>query len=380
MIPRFCTFARLVCIFGAFFAKPAIGQSGEPSSAIPWLTDSLLSQPSIQPEEQVTGETEIEQISVQRIDEPSRDTFGILTSDVTGLPAKLWNGLSAETVIQLLKSTPHAGVPSNRALFREVLLAEADLPDGPIEIDSILLTRIDRLLEIGALSEAQALIELAEPNTTALFRRWFDIGLLTNHADTACSALDNSPMLSPARSVQVFCLALGHDWDAAATALSLGEELGEIETQEADLLSFFLDESLLEEMDPPPVGEPLTSLEFVIRESVGLPRPTTGLPIAFMHAELADYVPLRFRIEAAEMLVRAGVLPSSVLFAAYREETPAASGGIWDHMSATQSMDAAATAEEISLAFETLDKTLTSVDLRLAAAEEFLLYLSALPT
>jgi len=136
---------------------------------------------------------------------------------------------------------------------------------------------------------------------------------------------------------------------------------------------------LLEEIEPPEIGSPLTSLEFVIREFIGLPRPTSGLPIAFMHAELAEFVPLRYRIEAAEMLVREGVLPANVLFAAYREEEPAASGGVWERMAATQSMDSAATAEEISEALFKLDREFSKAGLRLAAAEAFLLYFSELP-
>jgi len=351
----------------------------DPASAIPWLTESL--QAPLQPNAETTSSTstDIETISVQTLSDNDRDGLGVLSSDVTGFPADLWGAQSAAKVLRLIKQTPYGGVPAVRDLFRQVLLAETSPPADISEPDSLFLARVDRLLEIGALSEAQALIALSGPNTSELFRRWFDIGLLTNNADQVCSELDASPMLSPARSVQVFCLALGRDWSAAATSLALGEDLGQITEDEADLLSFYLDEALLEEMEPPPVGKPLTSLEFVIRESVGLPRPTTRLPIAFMHAELADYVPQRFRIEAGEVLVREGLLPPSVLFAAYREEEPAASGGVWRRPETTQAMDEAATADEISDALRNLDHEFMRADLRMPAAKEFLLYLSELP-
>ncbi len=372
----FCAIA--VCC-AATVGTRAQAQQSEPASAIPWLTDSLQSPPELPGKTNTTFGLGIEPISVEPLRETGRDGLGILSPDLTGFPANLWPQMTPEDVAELIERTPYGGVPAVRSLFRQVLLAQTDTPSDGKADDYLLLARIDRLLKIGALSEAQALIELVGPDTSALFRRWFDIGLLTNNADLACTELETSPMLSPARSVQVFCLALGRDWDAAATSLALGEELGQIPPQEADLLGFFLDESLLEEIDPPPVSSPLTSLEFVIRESVGLPRPNTRLPIAFLHAELAEYVPLRFRVEASEQLVREGVLPAAVLFAAYREEKPAASGGVWERLAATQGMDQAATAEEISAALHKLDKEMRRSGLRMAAAEEFLLYLSELP-
>ncbi len=316
---------------------------------------------------------------METLTQNDRDGLGVLTKDITGFPFDLWKGLPTSKVQRLMRETPYAGVPAIQSLYRQILLAETAAPEDLVTQDSLLLTRIDRLLEIGALSEAQALIELVGPDTNDLFRRWFDIGLLTNQSDQVCAKLDGSPSLSPARSVQVFCLALSREWDAAATSMALGEELGEISTQDADLLALFLDESLLETMAPPKIGAPLTSLEFVIREYVGLPRPTSGLPIAFMHAELAEFVPLRYRIEAAEMLVREGVLPASVLFSAYREEEPAASGGVWERLAATQDMDRAATAEDISEALLELDREFKKAGLRQAASEAFLLYLSQLP-
>ncbi len=360
-------------------APQLIAQEAKPASAIPWLTQSLTAEEAQSPDSRQPSSTEIETISVKKLSDNGRDGLGILTSDITGFPTSLWDGLTPERAKRLLASTNYGGVPANMSLFRRLLLAESEPPTGEMTEDSFLVARIDRLLEIGALGEAQALIEVVGPETSELFRRWFDIGLLTNQSDAACAELTASPMLSPARTVKIFCLALSREWDAAATSLTLGEELGEISKDEADLLAFFLDESLLEEIDPPAIGSPISSLEFIIRESVGLPRPTTRLPTAFLHAELADYVPLRFRIEAAEALVREGVVPASVLFAAYREEVPAASGGVWERLAAIQEMDQAATAEDISDALRKLDYEFGKANLRAAAGHEFLLYLSELP-
>lgn len=356
-------------------ATPVWAENG-PRSAIPWLTDIIAAPPASE-----TGVPEADpnaEITVSALNDRLRDGIGLLTPEQTGFPADLWSGTSALRVRSLLENTPYRGTPEIRTLFRRLLVAEFTPPVGASANVNLLLTRIDRLLRIGALSEAEALIEKAGADNVALFSRWFDVSLLTDRADEACATLIHSPMLSPAKSVQTFCLARTGDWDAAAVALTLGETLGQISERESLLLSFFLDPALIEEETPPPMATPMSSLEFLIRESVGLPRPRTPLPDAFMHADLAEYIPVRFRMEAAERLVRKGVLAPAVLFAAYREEPAASSGGVWERADAVQEFDTASTGAEIADALFRLDDELTKADLRQAAALHVAPMLSAL--
>ena len=371
---RFC--AAILAL--SLTAIQAHGQSDPPLSAIDWLTESLTS-PPVSLSNETPSSTSIDDISVEVLADRLRDGLGVLSPEVSGLPFELWRGLESGEVARLINGFDYGGVPAAQKLFQRVLLSETDVPLGSGNDNHVLIARIDKLLKIGALEEADALISVAGVDNAPLFRRWFDISLLTHNSERACDELKTSPMLAPTRAVQVFCLALGEEWDAAATALTLGEQLGDISVDEADLLSFFLDSALLEEMDPPPYGMPMSSLEFLIRESVGLPRPNVPLPIAFMHAELADFIPVRFRMEAAERLVKAEALPANVLFSIYREEVPAASGGIWERAHAVQEMDAAASGEAIASAIAKLDSEMSKSGLRTAAAREFLLYLSELP-
>ena len=78
-----------------------------------------------------------------------------------------------------------------------------------------------------------------------------------------------------------------------------------------------------------------------MREAVGLPRPPGPLPLAFLHMDLDEHVPMRIRAEAAERLVLSGAVAAPALFAAYRSGEPAASGGVWDRAQAVQALDAA---------------------------------------
>ena len=97
-----------------------------------------------------------------------------------------------------------------------------------------------------------------------------------------------------------------------------------------------------------------------MREAIGEGLPTRALPRAFAHADLRDVVAWRNRIEAAERLARSGAVPPTVLFAAYAEQDPAASGGVWDRAEAIQRLDraigedAGAVAETLPAAWEAM--------------------------
>ena len=91
---------------------------------------------------------------------------------------------------------------------------------------SLLLARIDRLLEIGALEPALALLELAGPAQPELFRRWFDIGLLTGRGGPRLRGAARTPAVSPTFPARIFCLARGGDWNAAELTLRLGAGAG----------------------------------------------------------------------------------------------------------------------------------------------------------
>ncbi len=365
-------------------AAPAVAE--QPRSAIPWLSESLNAPTiteSVQPEPQLTGlANPRSEIVVTTLDAPSRDGVGLLKTAQTGLPANLWGRTSALRVRSLLADHPGTGVPSTRALFNALLLAEVTPPLGASGTNAVLLARIDRLLETGHLEQAEALIEAAGITDPELFRRAFDIGLLTDRSEPVCETLSQSPALSPTLPARIFCLARSGDWNAAALTLSTGEQTGDIPTVEADILFRFLDPQLFEDEPAPPEPDPLTTLDFVIRDAVALPRPEGRLPLAFYHLDLPSHQPIRARIEAGERLARKGAIPSGILFAAYRAGKPASSGGIWDHAAAVQALDKAIAAEDLSelgRAIIAADELFARINLRTTLAQQYAPELALLP-
>ncbi len=347
-----------------------------PLSAIDWLSASV-SQPAA-PLRHSLAEPPVSQgvsngdVSVSVIGSPSADAIGLLRPQVTGFPADLWGLGSATTIAATITRERSITLPALRGLFLSVLLAEATPPADAGPGAQLLLARIDKLLDLGALDQARALLDASGARSPDLFRRSFDVALLTGEEDRGCRIMVSSPGLAPTFPARIFCLARSGDWNAAALTLRTAQALGYVTPDEDALLSRFLDPDLYEgdpALTPP---ERVTPLAWRMFEAVGEPLPTATLPIAFAHAELRPQVGWKSRIEAAERLARAGAIAPNLLLGLYTERAPAASGGVWDRVAAFQTFEGALNAlnrTEIEQRLPDLWSRLAEVELEPAFAE-----------
>lgn len=288
-------------------------------------------------------------VAVSVLGGPSPDAVGLLTPAQTGFPHALWGlGLTDEAAAALTRADP-VGLPALQSLLNTLLLAEALPPADAGDEGRLLMARIDKLLALGALDQAQALLDAALPARTAeLFRRSFDVALLTGNEDRACAALVEAPDLSPTLPTRVFCMAREGDWAAAALTLRTAEAIGHVSKTESALLSRFLDPDLYESDPAPAPPKPVTPLIWRLYEAIGEPLPTATLPLAFAHADLSERAGWKAQVEAAERLARAGAISPNLLLGLFTQREPAASGGVWDRVDAFQRFDAALQAGDLT--------------------------------
>lgn len=327
-------------VLAAITALPARAEA--PLSVIDWLSDSVANPTDQGAATQVPESASPGDVTVTPLGKPRLDAVGLLSPAVTGLPADLWANSAARDIALMLASEQADVLPSVQGLLYTLLLAELEPPEDTDEQDGVvLLARLDKLLELGALDQAQALLERAGPTNPALFRRWFDVSLLTGHEDRACAAMRAAPDIAPTFPARIFCLARGGDWTAAALTLETGTALGYISDNEDALLARFLDAELTSEdipLDPPLRPSPLV---FRMFEAIGEPLATTSLPLAFAQADLRSNSGWKARLEAAERLAHSGAIPANRLLGIFTERRPAASGGIWERVGAIQALDVA---------------------------------------
>ncbi len=280
-------------------------------------------------------------ITVTPLGPPEPGAAGVLPPSVTGLPRTLWEGSEPALLLRRIEALPRAGAPAADALAETLLLAEADPPRGagPAEVESLLLARIDALVERGALDAAAALLERTGARTPERRRRAFDVALLTGDETSACRAVDADPRSEGDYARRVFCLVRGGDWAAGALTFDGARALGALDPVEEALLATFIDEELASGPLPEPPAEP-TPLAFRLYDALGHPVPTGSLPIAFARADLRPVTGWKAQLEASERLARAGAIDGNQLLAIQTAREPPASGGIWDRVAAVQALDA----------------------------------------
>lgn len=319
-------------------------------SAIDWLSRSVSAPAVLPPAVGGPGAGDglgaPSDIAVSVLGAQSLDALGIVPATVSGLPRDLWAGTTAEDAARLLGAEPLDTLPALQSLLYTLLLAETDPPAGADPHGALFLARVDRLLDLGALDEAQALLELTDLNTPELFRRYFDVALLLGQEDRACKKLQVLPEVAPTFPTRIFCLARAGDWNAAALTLRTAEALNFVSAEQSALIERFLDPDLADGAAPLPPPTRPSPLVWRMMEAIGQPMPTNTLPVAFAQGDLRTNTGWKSRIEAGERLARTGALPPNRLLGLYTEARPAASGGVWDRAAAVQALEAALAAKD----------------------------------
>ena len=298
------------------------------------------------------------------LDGPTPDAVGLLPVSVTGLPRDFWGSSQSADLARIINKAPVRALPALQELLQMILLAELDAPIDATGSADLFLARIDKLLDIGQLHQAQAMLERSGTNSAPIFRRWFDVTLLTGTEDSACEVLKNNSSFSPTFPARIFCLARGGDWNAAAVTLETANALGRLQSGQYDLISRFLDPELFEGEADLPRPAHISPLTFRMFEAIGQPLNTTTLPRAFAVADLRSNTGWKAQIAAAERLALSGAIEENQLLGIYTKQKPAASGGVWERLFAVQALDKAIVADNaadvekyLPVAIKELDKT-----------------------
>jgi len=353
-----------------------------PLSAIDWLSESLAAPLARPGPGDIAVSALPEAVTVAPLAAARPDAVGLLPPAVSGLPRNLWGPGSAVDIAARLAVDAGSLTPALRELFTRILIAEVDPPSDAGQPSRLLVARLDALLMLGALDEAAAMLDRAGAEDPALFRRAFDVGLLTGREAGACRLLQRTPDLSPTFPARIFCLARAGDWSAASLTLETGRALRALTPAEDALLTRFIDDGLDDGAEPLPLPPRPSPLEFRLFEAIGEPVPTTTLPRAYAHADLRPTAGWKAQVEAAERLAAAGAIAPNRLLGLYTERRPAASGGVWDRIAAFQAFDralGARDAEDVAATLGPAWDAMAEVDLEVVFAELFATELAEVP-
>lgn len=352
----------LTLLAGMTVAGPLAAEA--PLSAIDWLSQSVatpatLPRPAPLPPAgtrapTVAGVPAPDAIVVAPLGRRPAAALGLVTASRSGLPLDIWSPSQSGELARLIRAERPDALPAVRGLLYTLLLAEFSPPKDGDPQNALFLARIDKLLDLGALEPALALLEMLEKPDPESFRRWFDVSLLVGEEERACRVMSATPQIAPTFPARIFCLARGGDWNAAALSLRTGSTLGTIDPAMDALLARFLDPDLFEgEADLPPPERP-SPLVLRLMEAIGQPMATATLPVAFAQADLRSNSGWKARTEAGERLARTGAIPPNRLLGLYSEQRPAASGGVWERVRGVQMLEAALQSQDKEAAAKAL--------------------------
>ena len=332
-------------INAAFLALmlPCSAFAQDPMSVIDWLSqdrpEGMAGRVLLEPP--VTDTARNSEIAVSHL-ESQASPVGLVPSSATGLPTDMWDTSDADTLAFLIAQAPVLDSPAMQTLLYTLLLSETRPPPGKQAAETMLIARIDRLLDLGATDPAQALVQHADASTSkARFSRWFDATLLTGDEDRSCAVLSLMPHLAPDYAARIFCSARRGDWSTAALLLEVAHALELLPPDTLALLDRFLSPEMFDTAPALPIPADPDPLAFRMFEAIGERFPTASLPRAFATADLRDVAGWKSQLEAAERLTRTGALSPNRLLGIYSERLPAASGGVWDRVAALQRFETA---------------------------------------
>ena len=342
MILRSCLLLILISINSFILTNFLFADA--PMSAIDWLAKKINDPPEF-----YTYKSEIEKNNNNEIEKNvlpniSKNSIGIYPSIKIGINSDIWKNSNEIEISSVLEKIKISDLYYLNRLLKRILLFESDPPiivvDEEFSGTLFLRQRISKLIQMGALDDAEALILDADPTFDPnLIDLWSEISFLTYRFERFCNAVLNGYHNSLEPAHKIICLARSGDWNAAALSLATYSSINEIDSDHEKLLINYLDhEAELEIINKDKCDEDKSIIIYLCSFSnINTQIPSYG--VKFLYNNLGRGKSIRSRIVASEELVKSGALNPSILFSTYKIKQPSTSGGIWARAKLVQELD-----------------------------------------
>ena len=257
------------------------------------------------------------------------DAAGVLSHRISGFPADLWSSSESRTIQDLIGQLNSNMVSAAIDLAVQLLIAESNPPADSTGGTELFLSRIDRLIALGALEPAQAMLDILPHDDPELFARRFDIALLMGRERNLCREMRDRPAYAPSIEALIFCLARIGEWRQAAVIFAAQNAIEGDDWPIANLVAGFLDPS----SDRISTGLADLTDPLLVRMSMRVGNDLSHLSLTPTLAWIA-YTQSSQHLLAAEFLARIRAISSSHLMVAYENAVAAEDEAIGKRASA----------------------------------------------
>ncbi len=250
------------------------------------------------------------------------NSIGIISAKNTTFPDNLWNRSDESVLAKKISEIPDLKLASANKVFKRLLILDTDPPINTIGNKNMgslfLISRIDRLIEMGAIDEAETILDYIKTPNYDLLKRKIDIASITGRLRGTCKKVRrhfNSPDIL---KFKIICLAREGDWNAAAILFSVASTLKIFSSTEKKLLLNFLDPEINVKIGKEEIKKTLSPVNFYLSLSRGSLFNTKDLSPKYAYTLSSAGNNLMERIQSSEKLVKNFSMNSHHLFSLYR--------------------------------------------------------------
>jgi hypothetical protein len=263
-------------------------------------------------------------ITVNRLEAVDPDAIGLIGEDQGGFPLTLWRRAQWSVVSGLMPRMPAGlGSPALRDTARRLLVSRASVPVGKPLNASFVALRIERLLAMGDVGNALALLKIApdERRDEALARTRIEALFFDSNNADACKAVLNAIRDYSGlywSQAQAFCLALS---GSHARASLIADLLRERENEIEKVFFAAIDALAGAKGGESPTLTAPSALHLSMMRAAGFRFPAeivqTAQASVLRVVALAPNAALDIRLIAAEKAHRIGALPDDEIMRLY---------------------------------------------------------------
>ena len=319
--------------------------SEDPTSAVEWIQESKPSDSTELAHESYQDKRNLikPKINKSNLKPSDLNSVGIISSKITGINPNIWQKINEKTLFFLLKSLPNLEFYSAQTFLKRILISQTNAPIQTFGASRsgqfYLLAKLDKLIDIGALDEAENTILQVPEINSELFIRWKKISFLTGRIDEMCKNFLQNQSISKDLSVRIICFAQTGDWNAAALILSTVSSLNLVNKSREKLLIDYLDPDLFSIDQTSHDIKKFDEIDFYLTNISKNFQLNVPSRVKYMYSTSKNKSNTANKILAAETLVRKKSINSSSLLDIYRNSHIEGSTGLWKRAIAVKNLD-----------------------------------------
>jgi len=309
-------------VFSALIIISSVANSNEIEPIITKKKASGVTTPSQTSNfsEKILREKKVEETFLGDI---SLNGIGLLSTERAKFPGDLWSNSSEKVLSETLNKTPKYSLASTNKIFKRLLLVDAKPPLNSIGVKNMgylfLLSRIDQLIKLGAIDEAEEILNYIKEPSIEIMKRKIEVALLNGRISNACRLASKYPNFKGMLQFKIICLVRKNDWQAAALSFMAGSSLKQFDEKEKQLLLNYLDPDIETDYQGNFMIDELSPINFYLMNGKKELVPPEVMPnkYAYAFSQLHMSSP-KMRIKFMEQLASNYVVNTNTLFYLYR--------------------------------------------------------------